>query len=94
MRIELSYLLPYDWPQVRDFLASRAVAGVEQVDEDAYSRIASGATISVNPAEDALALHGRGPARGVTTTVRRVFDLSHDPANFLMLRSVLCMRVA
>jgi hypothetical protein len=33
MRIELSYLLPYDWPHARDFLASRAVAGVEQVDE-------------------------------------------------------------
>jgi hypothetical protein len=44
MRIELSYLLPDDWPQVRDFLASRAVAGVEQVDEDAYSRIASDAS--------------------------------------------------
>ncbi len=46
MRIELSFLLPYDWPQVRDSLA-----------------------------EDALALHVRGPARGPTATVRRVFDL-------------------
>lgn len=80
MRLELSYLPPYDWPQVRDFLASRAVAGVERIDEDAYSRIVSGATISVSPAEDALALHVRGPARGVTATVRRVFDLAHDPA--------------
>ena len=32
MRIELSYLLPCDWPQMRDFLASLAVAGVQQVD--------------------------------------------------------------
>ena len=83
MRIELSYLRPYDWPQVRDFLASRAVAGVEQIDGDAYSRIVSGVTISVSPAEDALELRVRGPGRGVTATVRRVFDLAHDPATLL-----------
>ena len=68
---------------MRDFLASRAVAGVERIDDGGYSRIASGATISVRPAGDALALHVRWPARGVTATVRRVFDLSHDPATLL-----------
>jgi AraC family transcriptional regulator, regulatory protein of adaptative response / DNA-3-methyladenine glycosylase II len=79
MRSELPYQRPYDWAQVHDFLAFRAVAGVEQVDEHGYTRIAGGATISVQPIDGALELRVKGPARGVTATVRRVFHVDHDP---------------
>src|SRR5690606_30829373 len=42
--MKLSYRPPYDWPQVRDFLSTRAIAGVECVDERRYARtVASGA---------------------------------------------------
>jgi len=30
--LRLAYRPPYDWPQLRDFLAARAIAGVERVD--------------------------------------------------------------
>jgi AraC family transcriptional regulator of adaptative response / DNA-3-methyladenine glycosylase II len=36
--LRLAYRPPYDWIQVRDFLAARAVPGVERVDERGYAR--------------------------------------------------------
>ena len=45
LRFELGYRPPYDWPWISGFLATRAIAGVEQVDDGAYRRtvrIASG----------------------------------------------------
>jgi len=36
--LRLHFRPPYHWPQVRDFLALRAIAGVETVTENAYSR--------------------------------------------------------
>ncbi len=38
LTLYLSYRPPYDWTQVRDFLARRAVDGVETVTDDSYSR--------------------------------------------------------
>jgi AraC family transcriptional regulator, regulatory protein of adaptative response / DNA-3-methyladenine glycosylase II len=39
IRLRLSYRPPYDWPYVRDFLAARAVPGLERVDDQGYARV-------------------------------------------------------
>jgi AraC family transcriptional regulator of adaptative response / DNA-3-methyladenine glycosylase II len=88
--LKLAFRPPYDWEHVRDFLAARAVPGVERLDERGYWRtVAIGqasATIQVRPLEheDALELRVRGAAPSalfqISSTVRRMFDLSADPA--------------
>jgi AraC family transcriptional regulator of adaptative response / DNA-3-methyladenine glycosylase II len=88
--LRLSYRPPYDWPQVRRFLAERAIPGVERIDHRGYARtVATGdgwATIQVAPAggEHALEFHVRGAAPAalfqLTANARRAFDLAADPA--------------
>src|ERR1700680_188681 len=64
--LRLAYRPPYDWPHMRDFLAARAVPGVERVDARGYAR--SGACaggqalicVSALPGEDALELRVAG----------------------------------
>jgi AraC family transcriptional regulator of adaptative response / DNA-3-methyladenine glycosylase II len=87
--LRLAYRPPYDWNHMRDFLATRAVAGVERVDERGYARTVrceSGhAVICVRalPGEDALELRvaGAPPAAllQISSVARRVFDLAADP---------------
>jgi AraC family transcriptional regulator of adaptative response / DNA-3-methyladenine glycosylase II len=86
--LELSYTPPYDWRSMLDFLAARAVAGVEQVWDAGYAR-----TFVLQGAQGAFALE---PAAGhrvrltvqvpdagalpqVVYRVRRMFDLDTDP---------------
>ncbi|MEP7706271.1 Ada metal-binding domain-containing protein [Paraglaciecola sp. 25GB23A] len=38
IRLSVAFRAPYDWPQVRDFLALRAIAGIEQVTPSSYAR--------------------------------------------------------
>ncbi|HKZ74309.1 MAG TPA: AlkA N-terminal domain-containing protein, partial [Steroidobacteraceae bacterium] len=81
---------PYDWPHVRDFLAARAVPGVERVDARGYARTVASesghALVCVRPLEDedALELRVRGAAPGalfqLSSAARRMFDLAADPA--------------
>jgi len=88
--LRLAYRPPYDWDQVRDFLATRAVPGVERVDARGYARtIASeGGPVIVCvrplPGEHALELRVRGSAPAalfqVSSAARRAFDLAADPA--------------
>ncbi|HET9388921.1 MAG TPA: AlkA N-terminal domain-containing protein [Steroidobacteraceae bacterium] len=88
--LRLAYRPPYDWAQVRDFLAVRALPGVERVDERAYLRtvalISGPAIVSVRPLEDADALElrvrGAPPAAlfQLSSAARRTFDLAADPA--------------
>ena len=88
--LRLAFRPPYDWNQVRDFLAAHAIPGVERVDELSYSRTVGGdsgpSIIYVRPLEneDALELRVRGaePAAlfQISSAVRRVFDTSADPA--------------
>jgi len=88
--LKLSFRPPYDWPQVRDFLAARAVPGVERVDERGYARTvksdAGEAIVLVHALdqEDALELRVRGAAPTmlfhISSTARRMFDLSADPS--------------
>ena len=87
--LRLAYRPPYDWAHVRDFLARRALAGVERVDESGYTRTVafSGghALISVRPltGEDALELRVTGAPPSallpLASVARRVFDLAGDP---------------
>ncbi|MFZ0062949.1 MAG: AlkA N-terminal domain-containing protein, partial [Pyrinomonadaceae bacterium] len=88
--LKLAFRPPYDWKQVRDFLAAHAIRGVERVDEHGYARTVFGdhgaAIISVRPLEDedALELRVRGAAPAalfqICSAARRVFDTSADPA--------------
>lgn len=88
--LRLAYRPPYHWLQVRDFLAARALPGVERVDARGYARtvgLSSGpAIICVNAlgAADALELRVRGAAPAalfqLSSAARRTFDLAADPA--------------
>jgi AraC family transcriptional regulator of adaptative response / DNA-3-methyladenine glycosylase II len=87
--LKLAFRPPYDWEQVLGFLATRAVAGIEHVDANRYSRtidlMGTSAVITVKPieGEDALELRVRGapPASlfQLSAVARRVFDLTADP---------------
>lgn len=37
--LRLSFIGPYNWPQVRDFLAMRAIDGIEKVTAESYHRV-------------------------------------------------------
>ncbi len=88
--LRLSFRPPYDRAQVRDFLAARAIPGVERVDERGYARtVAAGgshAIVGVRPLEEenALELRLRGAAPAslfqLSSVARRTFDLGADPA--------------
>jgi len=88
--LRLSFRPPYDWKQVRDFLAARAVPGVERVAAHEYARTVAcdrgHALVSVRPLDDdhGLELRVRGGAPGelfqLSSRTRRMFDLSCDPA--------------
>jgi AraC family transcriptional regulator of adaptative response / DNA-3-methyladenine glycosylase II len=88
--LRLAFRPPYDWDQLRDFLAARALPGVERVDARGYARtvaLASGhATICVRALDrvHALELRVRGAAPDalfqLTSAARRTFDLAADPA--------------
>jgi AraC family transcriptional regulator of adaptative response / DNA-3-methyladenine glycosylase II len=88
--LKLAFRPPYDWDQVREFLAARAIPGVERVHGDAYLRTLRGdrgnpTIISVRliDSEDALELRVRGAVPAVlfqiSSAARRMFDLSADP---------------
>ncbi len=88
--LRIAFRPPYDWEQVRDFLAAHAIPGVERVDEHGYSRTLRGdvgpSIICVRPlnGEDALELRVQGAVPAalfqISLAARRVFDTSADPA--------------
>ena len=92
--LRLAFRPPYDWSQVRDSLAARAVPGVERVDGRGYARTVASdsghALICVRhlPGEDALELRVRGaPAAALyhlSWSARRCFDLAADPARIAL----------
>jgi AraC family transcriptional regulator of adaptative response / DNA-3-methyladenine glycosylase II len=92
--LRLAYRPPYDWTHVRDFLATRAIAGVERVDARGYARTVACEgghaliRVSAVPGEDALELRVTGaPAAALmqlASVARRVFDLAADPARVAM----------
>ena len=86
--VRLRYRAPYDWHAMLEFLAMRAVAGVEVVEHDAYARVVEidGAVGSVRVTlgdGDFIVATVRFPTLSALPTiiarVRRVFDLAADP---------------
>jgi AraC family transcriptional regulator, regulatory protein of adaptative response / DNA-3-methyladenine glycosylase II len=87
--LQLAYRPPYDFARLCDFLAARAVSGVERVDARGYARTVvceSGpALISVraDPGAHALELRIRGaPPAAVpelSSLAQRAFDLAAEP---------------
>src|ERR1700732_1395413 len=88
--LRLAYRPPYDWLHLRDFLARRAVAGVERVDARGYARTVACegghavVCVSALRGQHALELRvaGAPPAAllQLSSVARRVFDLAADPA--------------
>jgi 3-methyladenine DNA glycosylase/8-oxoguanine DNA glycosylase len=64
---------PYDWDRVLDWLGTRAIPGLEVVEDGMYRR----GEIAVERIEVGLAI--TGPAEPAVAA--RVFDTEHDPAN-------------
>lgn len=89
IRLTLAYRPPYEWDRMLEFLALRAIDGVEKVDALSYARLVrtgdTHAEISVRrlPERNALELSVRGASAHrllqVASAVRRMFDLSGDP---------------
>ena len=92
--LRLAFRPPYDWAHVRDFLAIRAVPGVERVDVRGYARTLAvdggHAVVCIRAldGEDALELRVRGSSPAalfqISATARRVFDLGADPARIAL----------
>jgi len=90
VRLDLAYRAPYDWDALTGFLAMRAIEGVEQVSVAGYARtIGFGEdhgllTVTPSPKPDRLSVTIRFPRLGalpaIIARVRRVFDLTADPA--------------
>jgi AraC family transcriptional regulator of adaptative response / DNA-3-methyladenine glycosylase II len=91
LRLRLSFRPPFDWPALREFLALRAVPGVERVAGDRYERTIAldgrAGALAVRPLADRrhLELALRFPDVApvlvrITARVRRLFDLDADPA--------------
>jgi AraC family transcriptional regulator of adaptative response / DNA-3-methyladenine glycosylase II len=86
----LTYRPPYDWDGLLEFLAARAIPGVESVADGAYHRVVRAGdglgTIAVRhrPRERALELelaHADALATfAIVSRVRALFDLAADPA--------------
>ncbi len=87
--VRLPYRAPYDWDAIISFLSARAIAGVENVSPRRYARTlvvdgAAGVVIVFPGAGDFLLAEIRFPKVGalpaVIARIRRVFDLTADPA--------------
>jgi AraC family transcriptional regulator, regulatory protein of adaptative response / DNA-3-methyladenine glycosylase II len=86
--LELPYTPPYDWRSMLDFLAARAVAGVEQVWDAGYARtfmlagVQGAFTLEPAPGHRARLTVQTADAAvlpEVLYRVRRLFDLDTDP---------------
>jgi len=89
--LRLSYRPPYDWAQLRHFLAARAIPRIEAADKDVYARTVATAgggwaIIRTRNLETEHALEFRVICADATSLLqlssiaRRVFDLAADPA--------------
>jgi AraC family transcriptional regulator, regulatory protein of adaptative response / DNA-3-methyladenine glycosylase II len=84
----LRYQPPYDWQAMLEFLQARAIAGIERVENNCYSRTFSidgiQGTVAVQPAAgNALRADIRTTKLSILPQIiarlRRVFDLAADP---------------
>lgn len=84
LTLALPFRAPYAWAPLVEFLAARAIPGVEVVGADVYRRTTSdGGIVEVRACQTHLAASLRVPsARGLRDAVerlRRLFDLGADP---------------
>ena len=86
--VRLPYKPPYDWDAIINFLAMRAIPGIERVEAGRYARTLtidgqSGVVIVTPRKDDALSAEIHFPSLralpAVIARIRRVFDLSADP---------------
>jgi 3-methyladenine DNA glycosylase/8-oxoguanine DNA glycosylase len=63
---------PYDWERVVDWLGTRAIPGLERVEDGVYVR----GDVTVARSDGGIAVTGDADA----DVVARVFDVGHDPA--------------
>jgi AraC family transcriptional regulator of adaptative response / DNA-3-methyladenine glycosylase II len=106
LNFELSYRPPYDWPAVSGFLSTRAVAGVEAVEEGRYRRTARIALagkihlgwIEVSPSPRKPALRVTVSASlakalpPVLSRVKALMDLACNPAEVARALGSLAQR--
>lgn len=89
--LKLPFRPPYDWPQVLGFFATRAVPGVEHVDDQGYRRVlatreggAAIVSVAALRGEHALELRVRGASPSelfqVAAAARHAFDVAADPS--------------
>ena len=87
--VRLPYRAPYDWDAVVGFLTARAIPGVETVSPRRYARTlnvdgATGVVVVTRGGGDFLVAEIRFPKLkalpAVIARIRRVFDLTADPA--------------
>src|SRR5829696_10578842 len=71
-RVILPVREPYDWERVLDWLGTRAIPGLESVEDGTYRR----GRVAVTRVEGGLSVTGDADP----TVVARVFDVAHDPS--------------
>lgn len=88
--LKLAYRPPYDWSHLQAFLATRAIPGVERIDERGYARTVATESgpvfICVRPLDEPaleLRVQAATPAAlfQISAAARRMFDLAADPAH-------------
>ena len=89
LRCELAYRPPFHWAKLLDFLAGRAIAGVEQIERDRYQRTVQIGSyqgwicVSPIPTQDKLQVELSvslvAAILPVLTRVKALFDLAADP---------------
>lgn len=94
----LPYRPPYDWTTMIHFLEARAIAGLEVVTKNSYSRVIElrdligSITVSHAPEQSALRVAVRFPRLSVLSVIiariRRMFDLSAEPRAIASVLSV------
>ena len=106
LRFELSYRPPYDWPAVSAFLAARAIAGVEAVEQGIYRRTArvlvdgkpQRGWIEISPAPKKPALRVTVSASlakalpPVLSRVKSLMDLACNPTEVALALGALAKR--
>ena len=90
LNLRLAFRPPFDWAALLDFLARRALPGIDLIRDDSYCRVAGTPAapvwLRVSPVAERpelrLELHGADPRAlpGLVRRARRVFDLDADPA--------------
>jgi AraC family transcriptional regulator of adaptative response / DNA-3-methyladenine glycosylase II len=90
LTLKLPFTAPYDWQATIDFLAARAIPGVERVERDRYCRTfsldAAQGIVEVRPAQGhshvlvSISTSSVAALGGVVARVRRLFDLDADIA--------------